>query len=706
MKYNHSVQKELNKLTRELLSGKSFDSPENEIISITTVLQFHEWRYYVLNDPVISDFEYDTLYKRLESIEHNNPKLISPDSPTQRVSSDLTNNFASVSHLVPMLSLDNSYNAQDLKDFDTQIRKLASLDDKIVIDYHVEPKFDGGSLSVIYEHNRYARAATRGNGLMGEEITNNAKVIKSIPLKADFLEYGIHTIELRGEVVIRKDNFLKINEQREREGLSVFANPRNTATGGLRMKDPKEVSQRALVAFIYQIGTARDGDGNENKTSFKTQYESLTFLKNLGFKIPEKERKQCKGIDEVIAFCSEWEEKRETYPYEIDGMVVKVDRIDIQDKCGATAHHPRWAIAYKFKAKQATTILESVEYQIGKIGSVTPVAKVAPTQLAGVTVSSISLHNEDFITSKDLRIGDTVLIERAGDVIPYIVKALPDLRSGDEVPIKFPSNCPVCNTPLIRAETEAAWRCVNPNCEAQILQRIIFHVSKPAMDIDGLGKSLVERFFELGLVKSIADIYRLDYEQISKLEGFGKKSVENLRNSINRAKANPIHRFLHSLSIHHLGQKASKLIAGQINHVLELKDWKLEDYTQIKDIGPVVAENIIGFFQLPENIELLLELEALGVNLAQKDDDRPKAINTDGPLFGKTILFTGSLKEVTRKQAQELASAAGASLLSGVSKKLDILVAGEKAGSKLNKALSLGTVEIWSEDEFLSKTAG
>ncbi|RMF26241.1 MAG: NAD-dependent DNA ligase LigA, partial [Bacteroidetes bacterium] len=420
-----------------------------------------------------------------------------------------------------------------------------------------------------------------------------------------------------------------------------------------------------------------------------------------GFKVPHEATKRCRDIHEAIEFCTLWESQREAYPYEIDGMVLKVDSLELQSRCGATSHHPRWAMAFKFKAKQATTRLLDVQFQVGKTGAVTPVAKLEPVQLAGVTVSSVSLHNEDFILSKDIRIGDMVLVERAGDVIPYIVKPLTDLRNGSEKPIEFPRSCPVCHTPLARLDGEAAWRCTNYNCEAQVLQRLIFHVSKDAMDIEGLGKANIEKFYQLGWIRSLADIYRLDYDRIAQLEGFGEKSAANLRAAIEKAKKNPVHRLLHSLSIHHLGKRASRLLAAHIDHVLDLKDWTEEDFTRIKDIGPIVAQNVRAFFQNPENIRMLQEMEALGVNMRPTEDDRPPEPAEEGPLSGKTILFTGALQHMTRKEAQERAAAAGARNVSAVSGNLDILVVGEKAGSKLRKAQALGTVQILSEEEFL-----
>ena len=697
--YSKKEQQIFNKQTKELLAKvTSLDKDDLEVLRSDLV--YHEWRYYVLNEPLISDFEYDSLYKALEAIEEKYPELITPDSPTQRVSNDLTSDFPSVPHLVPMLSLGNSYNLEDLQDFDTQIKKLALLPEGEDVAYSVEPKFDGGSVAVVYENDLLTRGATRGNGTLGEEITNNIRTISSIPLKAAFSKHKIQKAELRGEVLIQKENFKKINKEREEEGLSVFANPRNAATGGLRMKDPKEVTKRGLVAFIYQLGLAENETGDDQLKKFESHFEGIKFLGSLGFKVPTKESKLCKNIREVFEYCRAWEAKREDYEYEIDGMVVKVDSLALQEKCGFTAHHPRWAIAYKFKAKQATSTLLNVEYQVGKIGSITPVAKIEPVALAGVTISSISLHNEEFIQSKDLRIGDRVLVERAGDVIPYIVKSLDDARTGKETPIKFPTHCPSCETKLIKAEGEAAWRCPNFFCKAQVLQRMIHHVSKDAMDIDGFGKSYIERFYQMGYLNSLADIYRLPYAAIARLEGFGEKSANNLEAAINKAKANPIYRFLYSLSIHHFGKKVSKIIAENIEHVLDLKDWTLEDFTNLKDVGPVVAQNVIAYFELPENIALLKEIEELGVNLKQTDADKPFKVADDAPLSGKSILFTGTLTTMGRKEAQERAAQAGARNVSSVSSKLDILVAGEKAGSKLKKAQALGTVQILSEEAF------
>ena len=713
--FSPSLQRQLYELSKKLLSPQAtlFEGEQSRLVEdLQQVLRFHEWKYYVQNDPVISDFEYDQLYKQLEALEAAHPDLITPDSPTQRVGKDLTENLAQVAHLTPMLSLDNSYNAEDLNDFDEQVKKLCKLDKEGDVEYCVEPKYDGGTIVLVYENDRLVRAATRGNGAVGDDITANIRTLRSVPLQAEFSKYGIHKVELRGEALIRKDIFEKINKARQEANDQIFANPRNAATGALRMKDPKEAAERGLEAFLYQMGYAVDNQDNNIIERFHSHDESIHLLESLGFKTPLANAgtrqhlpatKTCGSIREVIEFCVNWQEYRDEYPYELDGMVVKVNSIELQERCGYTSHHPRWAIAFKFKARQATTRLRDVEFQVGKTGAVTPVAKLEPVPLAGVTVSNVSLHNEEFIRSKDLRIGDQVLVERAGDVIPYIVKSLPELRDGSEQVVHYPKNCPVCHSLLVKQEEEAVWRCENAECEAQVVQRMIFHTSKHAMDIEGLGESTIERFYKLGWLRSIADMYRLDYEAIAQLEGFGEKSATNLRAAIEKAKQNPIYRLLHSLSIHHLGQKGSKLVAAEIGHVLDLKDWDLEKYQTIKDVGPVLAKNVFHFFQNEHNIELLQTMEQLGVNLQQTEADKRPDAPTEGPLLGRSILFTGTLSQMTREEAEKRAIAAGANIASGVSKHLSILVVGEKAGSKLKKAQALETVEIWSEVEFLEK---
>ncbi len=695
--------------SKAYLAGEITAPSSGQITELADLLRYHEWRYYVQDDPVLSDFEYDSLYKQLEALEAKHPDLVTPDSPTQRVGSDLEGDAVSVPHLVPMLSLGNSYNADDLQEFDKQVKRMLNMEETAPLAYAVEPKYDGGTIVLVYENDQLVRAATRGNGTLGEEMTHNARVIRSIPLAANFSKYGLQKVEVRGEVIIRKDRFVEMNAQRAKEGKTLYANPRNTATGGMRMKSPKEVADRNLEAFIYSFGYGVDAEGNDALLALGTHTKAMDVLTELGFKVPATgyEREHTKDIAGAAAFCAKWETQREAYAYEIDGMVVKVDDLVLQERAGYTSHHPRWAIAYKFAAKQATTVLEDVEYQVGKIGTITPVAKTSPVQLAGVTISSVSLHNEDFIRDKDLRLGDKVLLERAGDVIPYIVKPLEDLRDGSEQPIVWPTNCPINTTEfpiaLVRTEGEAAWRCPDCVCGKQDLARIIFHVSKAAMDIDGMGKRYVELFHAKGWLNTIADVYRLPYEWISVLEGFGNKSADNLKAAVDKAKQNPLWRVLYGLSIHHFGKKATQLIAQNIDHILDLKDWDEARFTNIKDIGPTVAQNVMAWFAQEKNIAMLQELEELGVNVRPTDEDRPAPEVTEGPFVGKSMLFTGSLQQMSRKEAQEKAKAAGARIVSAVSGKLDILVVGEKPGSKLKKAQALGTVVVMTEAEFLAE---
>lgn len=697
--YNKDQEISLNKASQDFIQNKTVDMMQLDLLR--QCLRYHEWKYYVQNNPVLADEMYDILFNVLKIFEQKNPQSITVDSPTQRVSADITAEFKTVEHLSAMLSLDNTYNIDDLHDFDKRIKKLCNIDESTKLEYLVEPKFDGGSLAVIYENNELTRAATRGDGTKGDEMTANARTIKSLPLHADFSKYNISKAELRGEALIRKDVFKKINANREQEGLALLANPRNASTGVLRVKDPKETAARSLDMFIFQFAYAMDVSNQNALNQFTTQADTINYLQSIGFKVADKESKVCTGIDAVFAFIQEWATRRDDYHYELDGMVIKLNDLSLQEKCGYTSHHPRWAVAFKFQAKQATSRLLNVEFQVGKIGSITPVAKIEPVPLAGVVVSSISLHNEDFITSRDIWYGDTVLVERAGDVIPYIVKSFPEIRPADAKPILFPTECPSCNTTLMREESEAAWRCPNYNCNAQIVQRMIHHVSKEAMDIDGLGSSLVERFFDLQIISDIADIYNLDYDSISSLDGLGKKSADKLRKSIDQAKQNPIHRFLYGLSIHHLGKKVSKLIAEHITDVMDLKAWRLENFVAIKDVGPVVGQNIIDFFNDEKNILLVEKLKSYGVNTKQTDEDKPKQVSEDAIFYGKTILFTGTLQSIGRKEAQTLAENAGAKNLSAVSPNLNILVVGEDAGSKLSKAKAIPSIQIMDEATFL-----
>lgn len=694
--YSKDDTRKLQKLSNDLLKMLKSGGPgKKEIAGLRQVIRFHEYRYYILNDPLLADYEYDQLFKTLEKLEKDDPKLVTPDSPTQRVAKGLTKDFPSVQHLVPMLSLENSYNNDDLVDFDRKARELTGLKE---IEYCVEPKFDGGSISMIYENDLLARGATRGDGVEGDEVTTNIKQIRTIPLSAKFSDYGIVQIEIRGEVLINKNNFAKYNEQLVEQGLPPLANPRNAAAGTLRIKDPVEVSRRNLEAFVYHVSYYALAKGKKSPVELQTHAGSLEMLWELGFRSPQKEKRVLKGIRSVIEYCTEYEKKRDALPYEIDGMVIKVNDVTLQDNMGMTSHHPRWAIAAKFKARQGTSKLLGVEFQVGRTGSITPVAKIKPVPIGGVTISSISLFNEDVIREKDLKIGDSVLVERAGDVIPYIVKSLADAREGNEKKIVFPKNCPVCNSKLFKEEGEAVWRCINIECPAQVVERIIHFVSKDAMDIRGLGDANVRKFYDAGLLKDIPGIYRLNFHKIAEWEGFGEKSITNLKTAIENSRRQPLHRLIYALGIRFVGETTAKTLAQAVNHLLDFKKLSREDLQDLEDIGPKVATSIYQFFSNKDNIEMLGELEKLGLQLKNEK----KNLASSGNVAGLSFLFTGTLPTLKRSDAEALVEENGGEILSGVSTKLNYLVVGEDAGSKLEKAKKINSVKIISEAEFLS----
>jgi len=692
--YSDNQTKKLQELTGTFLKSSKIDLT-SEIENLRSVLRFHEYRYYVQNDPLISDFEYDTLYKKLEQFEKDNPGTITPDSPTQRVGAGLVKDFPKVQHLVPMLSLDNSYNAEDLKDFDRKARELSKLDS---IEYCVEPKFDGASISLIYEDDFFTRGATRGDGSVGDDITTNTKRIKSVPLSAQFSEYGIQQIEIRGEVLMNKNNFKAYNDKLLEEGVPPLANPRNAAAGSLRIKDTAEVGRRNLEAFLYHVSYVIDNGRRTTDHGQPTTHSGmLEMLWNLGFRSPKKEMKVVKGIEGVIKYVEEFEIKRDNLPYEIDGMVIKVNDLHLQERLGMTSHHPRWAIAFKFKARQATSKLIGIEYQVGRTGAVTPVAKLEPVQVGGVTVSSISIHNEEYIKEKDLMIGDTILIERAGDVIPQIVRSFAELRKGSEKKIIFPTACPVCHHQLFKPEGEAVWRCININCEAQVVERIIHFVSKDAMDIRSFGDAIVRKFYEKGFLKDVPGVYTLPFDAIRKLEGFGEKSINNLQAAIEASKTQPLHRIIYGLGIRYVGETTAKTLANAVQHLNDFANYTEEQLQQLEDVGVKVAKSIYAFFSDKENIKLLQRLEQLGVQLKNEH----KELVTDGNLSGKTFLFTGTLAQLKRSEAEAMAEKNGGKIVSGVSSKLDYLVVGEDAGSKLEKAKKISTVKIISEEDFI-----
>jgi DNA ligase (NAD+) len=688
--YTTSQIQKLQNLTNTLLKN-----PGN-VQELREVLRFHEYRYYVLNDPLISDAEYDQLYKKLEKLEKENPEIITPDSPTQRVGSSLNGDFITVPHLVSMLSLENSYNPADLIAWDNRLKTLA---DHQKITFSAEPKYDGASISLIYENDFLVRGATRGDGSAGDDITTNIRQIGSIPLSAKFSDYGIKKIEIRGEVLLNKNNFKKYNEALAEEGLSPLANPRNAAAGSLRMKDPAAVRKRKLEAILYHVSFIELNKKGLDKYPelLNTHSGILQMLSECGFRTPVDTKKVFSHIDEVVNFCLEFENERDLLPYEIDGIVVKVNEIEMQQQVGSTTHHPRWAMAYKFKARQATSKLENVWFSVGRTGAITPVAQITPVHIGGVTVSNVSLFNEGIIEEKDLRIGDTVIVERAGDVIPYIVKPLTELRTGDERKIIFPTNCPVCGDELIKPDGEAVWRCVNINCEAQVVERMMHFVSKDAMDIKTFGAANVRRFYEEKIIIDIPSIYSIDYEKISRLEGFKQKSIDNLRSAIENSKKQNLNRLIYGLGIRYVGETTAKTLSKSVETIFDLKNFSVKDLRQLKDIGTKVAESVFDFFHNEDNIKIVEALAGKGLNI---NGDKTEPVT--GKLSGFTFLFTGTLPTLKRSAAEKLAEDNGGKLLSSVSANLNYLVAGESAGSKLEKARKIKSVKIISEEDFLN----
>jgi DNA ligase (NAD+) len=672
----------------EKLNNTAFLKENIELLR--NLIRYHEQRYYVMNNPLLADAEFDQLYAALVKLENENPNIITVNSPTQRVGPGITKQFTTVPHLVPMLSLENSYNADDLVEWNRKAKELSGLP---FLNFCVEPKFDGASISLVYENDLFVRGATRGDGVAGEDITLNLKQIKSIPLSAAFSTYGIQQVEIRGEVLINKENFRKFNEQLAEQNLPPLANPRNAASGSLRMKDAKLVGKRNLEAFIYHIAYVQY---NDNKKEIPSHSKSLEMLWNLGFRSPVNEKMIFNKIDDVISFCAEYEAKRDTLPYEIDGLVIKVDELKMQDKLGMTTHHPRWAIAYKFKARQSTSKLLQVEFQVGRTGSITPVAKIKPVPIGGVMVASISLHNEEFIREKDIRIGDSLLVERAGDVIPYIVKSFAEVRNGEEQKIAFPQNCPSCNAGLIKTEEEAVWRCPNPHCAAQIVERMIHFTSKDAMDIRGLGDANIRKFYALGWLKEIPDIYHLPFDLMKSMEGFGAKSVDNLKDAIDKSKLQPLYRLINALGIRFVGETTAKGLSQHVDHLLDLQKFDKESLQKLEDVGVKVAQSISQYFNDEENIVMLKKLESAGLQL-----NSIKKQSAEGNLTGKSFLFTGTLLKMKRAEAEEKVEANGGKILSGVSSKLDYLVVGEDAGSKLEKAKKIASIQILTEDEFI-----
>lgn len=657
---------------------------KKEIEKLRDEIRRHDHLYYVLDSPAISDREYDALYRRLKDLEDAHPELITADSPTQRVGDKPVKGFPVVKHIVPMLSMDNTYSAEEMREFDERVKKNLN---KKAVEYAVELKFDGVSISMLYEKGRWVRGATRGDGARGDDISNNLKTIRSIPLVFSGRVKRIpKSIEVRGEVYMTKKGFEEINRQKESSGEELFANPRNAAAGSLKLLDPKLVAKRHLDIYIWGTGRCEGID-------FKTHEEVLEYLKAAGFRV-NPHFKLCRGIEEVIDYCNSWEPKKDKLEFEIDGMVLKVNDLADREKLGATSKSPRWAIAYKFPAERALTELRDIIPQVGRTGTITPVAVLKPVHLSGTTVSRASLHNFDEIERLDVKIGDKVYVEKSGEIIPKILSVAKEKRTGRERYYPTPKECPACGSKLLNIPDEVAIRCENVGCPAQIKERLLHFASRNAMDIEGMGEALVNQLVDKKLVKDYSDIYYLKYDDVKGLERMAEKSARNLMDGIAKTKYNDLNRLIYSLGIRHVGERSAWVLANHFGSIGKIRKASQEGLTNIHEIGPVMAESIHNFFRSRENMKILEKLEGAGLKLSQA----LKKVKP-GKFDGKTIVITGTLKSFTRPEAEGLIRKLGGNPSSSVSVNTDFLVAGEEPGSKSDKAKSLG-VKIVSEAEF------
>ncbi len=635
------------------------------------------YQYYGLDQPTLTDAEYDALLQELIRLEKQHPEWLTPDSPSQRVGGYIAKEFSKVRHAEPLLSLDNAFNAGDLIEFDRRVRSFVPQ-----VEYVVELKIDGLTVALTYEEGMLIRGATRGDGEVGEEITANVKTISSIPLR---VRKGVSRLDVRGEGYMPKESFLRLNQEREESGQPMFANPRNAAAGSLRQLDSRVTAQRRLSFFAYQVLTPEG-------VSLTSQTGVLDYLKEQGFSV-NSEYKVFSQIEEVIAYCTEMAEKRHGLPYEIDGLVIKVNDINQQRELGFTAKSPRWAIAYKFPAEQVETLVEDIVIRVGRTGVLTPTAYLKPVFVAGSTVSRATLHNSDNIRDKDIRIGDHVLIQKAGDVIPEVVKSLPEKRTGEERIFEMPALCPECQSQVSREEGEAAHRCTSISCPAQQREAIIHFVSRDAMNIDGLGPAVIQQLLEAGLILDAADLYTLQYDALLQLERMGKKSAENLLEAITNSKKRGLAPLIFGLGIRHVGEKASKILAQKFGTMENLENSKLEELQGISDIGPAMAQSIIRFFSQESTRDFLGKLRQAEVVMKAQASLRPQIF------AGKSIVVTGTLERWDRQYVENLIEEHGGKAASSVSKKTAFIVAGEKAGSKLTKAKELG-VPVLTEAEF------
>lgn len=637
--------------------------------------------YYTNDNPTITDQEYDDYYHELEKLEQQYPELIREDSPTKRVGGKIIDEFKKVSHEIPMMSLGDIFSEDEIFEFDQRIKKTIPNPT-----YVCELKIDGLSVSLLYENGKLIRGATRGNGIIGEDITHNVETIKSIPLVIN----DKRKIEVRGEIYMPKKSFNKLNQERKEKGESLFANPRNAAAGSVRQLDSKIAAKRNLSTFIYHLPSSDD-------FNIKYHHESLSFMKELGF-VVNPNIKIADNVNEVINYVKEWTEKRESLPYEIDGIVIKVDKIEDQKKLGYTSRTPKWAIAYKFPAVEVLTKIKNIEFCVGRTGKITPRADLDPVHLAGSIIKSVTLHNEDYIKEKDIMINDTIVLHKAGDVIPEVVRVLKERRTGIEIPFKMIKNCPICNSKLEKKETEANYFCPNPNCDARNIEGLIHFSSRETMNIEGFGESIVEDFYNEGYLKTICDYYTLynHKEDLKELEGFGEKSINNLLQNIEKSKKNSLEKLLFALGIRYIGKKTAKMLAINYRNIDKLMSAEYEDLVKIQDIGEVIADSVYKFFKEEKNINTINELKLLGVNMEYKGNE-----SIDDNFNNKTFVLTGTLSKLTRDEASIEIENRGGKVTSSVTKKTDYVIVGENPGSKYQKAKDLN-INILNEEEFLN----
>ena len=663
-----------------------YTAASQRVAELQKFLHQYNYEYHVLDNPSVPDAEYDQLLHELISLEEQFPALKTADSPSQRVGGAVLEMFHKVQHRTPMLSLGNAFNEEDLLDFDRKIRQAVGEN----FSYVCELKIDGLAVSLLYEQGLFVRGATRGDGTTGEDITENLKTVKSIPLR---IQKPL-TLEVRGEVYMPKQSFLNLNKARAERDEEPFANPRNAAAGSLRQLDTKVAASRNLDVFLYAIADL-------GETGVQKQSEGLDLLDELGFKT-NKERQSCATIQDVLTYIQEWTEKRPNLPYDIDGIVIKVDSLQQQEELGMTAKSPRWAIAYKFPAEEVVTKLLDIELSVGRTGVITPTAILEPVFVAGTTVSRASLHNEDLIREKDIRIGDYVVVKKAGDIIPEVVNVLIDRRTDEQQHFQMPTHCPECGSELVRLDGEVALRCINPKCHAQIREGLIHFVSRNAMNIDGCGEKVITQLFRENLIVDVADLYKLTKEQLLGLERMGEKSVTNLLNAIEASKDNSLERLLFGLGIRHVGAKAAKTLAQHFETMDALAQATIEELTNINEIGEKMAESLVMYFKQPDVTALLEELRNQGVNMTYKGPKVVSVENSDSFFAGKTVVLTGKLEILSRNEAKEKLESLGAKVAGSVSKKTHLVIAGADAGSKLTKAQELG-IEVWDEEKLVAE---